>query len=618
MSGIAGIIHFDGTPVESGQIQQMAQSLAHRGPDGISYWSKDCAAFGQCMLHTTPESLSKNQPLTDEDENLILVMDGRVDNWQELRKTLISKNINLRNRSDSELVLRSYEYWGKDCLNYIDGDFSLVIWDDRCKQVFCARDRMGNKPFNYFWNNKTFVFASEIHSILLLPCVPQDLNKGVLAEYLAAEWYSRDETLWKNIFRIEPAHYLIVNSKELKTERYWAPDFSNYAPYKNDSDYIEHYLELFTNIVKQLSRSHKPIGIEVSGGLDSSAIFAIVNNLQQSNNLLSTNFHGYTLDFHDDPDANELEYCRAVSSKTKRRIPEISPSTMPLSWYRNYAKKYKEIPQFPNGVMSLNLMKSAKSEGCSVLFNGIGGDEWLGGSRLYYAEELASRNWKNLKNCFLSDLNSSGSLKSLWWFFRFGFMPFLPEYMKDIAREFKQNEQQTWLTPELENLLKEQSDKNYFSLFDQKMTAGQRAKLNFLSDAYSIRAQEAQERLAAMQGLELRRPYWNHKLVQFSLNMPQRLKHKHGINRYTHIQAMKGLLPEMILNRQTKAEFSVTYSHHLPKMKDLLTREIPNRRSNWVNKENSNILYTNSKSDGTSMAMLWSLFGADCLDNTHL
>ena len=618
MSGIAGIIHFDGSPVECGQIQQMTNSLAHRGPDGISHWSKGPAAFGLCMLHTTPESLLDKQPLTNEDESLVLIMDGRVDNWEQLRKTLIAKNIKLRNRTDSELVLKSFEHWGKDCLNYIDGDFALAIWNDKRKEIFCARDRMGNKPFNYFWNHKTLVFASELHSILLLPCVPQDLNKGVLAEYLSADWYSRDETLWKDIYRIKAAHNLLVNSKALKIERYWAPDFSNYSPYKNDSDYIEHYLELFTNIVKQLSRSNKPLGIEVSGGLDSSAIFAIANNLDQSSALLAPNFNGYTLDFHDDPDANELEYCRAVGNKTNKIIPEITPSTMPLSWYRDNAQQYKEIPQFPNGVMSLDLMKSAKSDGCSVLLNGIGGDEWLGGSRLYYAEELASGNWKQLKNCFVSDLKSARPINSLWWLLRFGFIPLLPESIKNILRDFNQNkhQQSTWLTLELKNLLKKQYPKNYYSLFEEKMTVGQRSKLHFLSDAYSIRSHEAQERLAAQQGLELRRPYWNHKLVQFSLDMPQRLKHKHGINRFTHRQAMKGLLPELVLNRQTKAEFSVTYRHHLPKMKDLLTKEIPLRRSKWVNQKEAEFLFLQAQHDGTSMAMLWSLFGSDSLDKS--
>ena len=136
MSGIAGIIHFDGKPVEPGLIEKMTSAMAHRGPDGINHWVKGSVALGQCMLRTTPESLEEHQPLTNEDESLVLVMDGRVDNWEELRRELLGRGAVLRTRSDAELVLRAYEIWGRDCLAHIDGDFALVIWDAHKQQAF--------------------------------------------------------------------------------------------------------------------------------------------------------------------------------------------------------------------------------------------------------------------------------------------------------------------------------------------------------------------------------------------------------------------------------------------------------------------------------------------------
>jgi len=149
MSGIAGVIRFDGGPVEPGLVEKMTTAIAHRGPDGIRHWIRGSVALGQCMLRTTPESLEEDQPLTNEDESLVLVMDGRVDNWEELRKELSGRDTSLRDRSDAELVLRAYEAWGQECLAHIDGDFALVIWDARRQIAFCARDRMGNKPFHY-------------------------------------------------------------------------------------------------------------------------------------------------------------------------------------------------------------------------------------------------------------------------------------------------------------------------------------------------------------------------------------------------------------------------------------------------------------------------------------
>jgi asparagine synthase (glutamine-hydrolysing) len=149
MSGIAGVIHFDDAPVDLGLIETMTSAMAYRGPDGLHHWVEGSVALGQCMLRTTPESLEESQPLTNEDQSLVLVMDGRVDNWEELRRELLSCGAVLRNRADAELVLRAYEIWGRDCLAHIDGEFALVIWDVRRREAFCARDRFGSKPFYY-------------------------------------------------------------------------------------------------------------------------------------------------------------------------------------------------------------------------------------------------------------------------------------------------------------------------------------------------------------------------------------------------------------------------------------------------------------------------------------
>ena len=162
MSGIAGIINFDGKPVEPGQIEKMTSAMDHRGPDGINHWVNDSVALGQCMLQTTPESLEEHQPLANENESLVLVMDGRVDNWQELRVKLLGKGAILRDRSDAELVIRAYEIWGGECLQHIDGDFALVIWNTIKREVFCARDRMGNRPLYCWRKENTFVFSSDL------------------------------------------------------------------------------------------------------------------------------------------------------------------------------------------------------------------------------------------------------------------------------------------------------------------------------------------------------------------------------------------------------------------------------------------------------------------------
>src|SRR5512140_102194 len=247
MSGIAGVIHFDGRPVEPRQVEAMTAAMHYRGPDGLSHWRRANVALGQCMLRTTPESEDEAQPLTNEDESLVLVMDGRVDNWEEVRRDLLGKRAVLRTRADAELVLRAYEVWGRDCLSRIDGDFALVIWDAHRQQAFCARDRVGNKPFHYHWDGRTLAFASDLHAILQLPWVPEVLNEGMVAEHLAIDFQSRDETLWEGVMRLIPAHFMMVGADGLKSSQYWTPDLAAKLVYSSDGEYIEHYRALFTD-----------------------------------------------------------------------------------------------------------------------------------------------------------------------------------------------------------------------------------------------------------------------------------------------------------------------------------------------------------------------------------
>ncbi len=207
MSGIAGIIHFDGRPVEPGQVEAMTAAMHYRGPDGINHWRRGNVALGQCMLRTTPESLEETQPLTNEDESLVLVMDGRVDNWEELRRELLGKGAVLRTRADAELVLRAYEVWGEDCADRIIGECVFFIWDARQQRLFGARDAAGTRHFYYHQGKGWFAFASEIKGLLALP-IERRLNESRLLDYLVEEFDRDDEvgTFYQGILRLPAGH----------------------------------------------------------------------------------------------------------------------------------------------------------------------------------------------------------------------------------------------------------------------------------------------------------------------------------------------------------------------------------------------------------------------------
>jgi len=621
MSGIAGIIHFDGAPVEPGQVEKMISAMAYRGPDGINHWTKGSVALGQCLLRTTPESLEETQPLTNEDESLVLVLDGRVDNWEELRSELLGSGAALRNRSDAELVLRAYQTWGPDCLHHIEGDFALVIWDARRQAAFCARDRMGNKPFHYHWSGRSLVFASELHPILALPWVAQAPNEGMLAEFLAAEWYSRDETLWSGILRLVAAHRMEVGRRGPQPEQYWKPDLWVALPCKTDQDYVEHYRELLFDSVRRLSRSHRPVAIEVSGGLDSSAVLCVAEYLRRTDRLPAPGIDGYTLGFGDDGAADDLAYARAAGDYLGVPIHEVSPSRPPLSWYAERARAYQEFPGFPNASACLDLRQQAAARGSCVTLTGEGGDEWLDGSRTYYAEELARLQWAALYDCFRRDASVFGAWQAMRWLIRHGCVPLLPSRFQNGLRRLVRatrgrstRDACYWLSPRLLEAVSSRRGKSLPQHGQSVRRPGQRQLLDLLHDAFSAQIVESAEREGALSGVEVRDPLRNPSLVQFAFSTPERLRLRGDWTKAVHRQALQGIMPRAILERKSKAEFSITFRAHLDRMQEALTRRIPRERADWVDPDGMAQLfrvYQGSSRPGWPMWVLWGLYACD-------
>ncbi len=619
MSGIAGIIHFDGAPVAAGMIEGMTSAMAYRGPDGIHHWQHGSVALGQCMLRTTPESLEETQPLANEDESLVLVMDGRVDNWEELRRELLLHDAVLRNRSDAELVLRAFETWGRECLQHIDGDFALAIWDARQQQLFCARDRIGNKLFHYHWNGTTLVFASELHPILALPWVPETPNEGMLAEFLAAEWHSRDESLWNGILRLVASHRMVVGSAGPRPEKYWKPDLWQTLPFTSDQEYFDHYRELLSDTIRRMSRSHRPLACEVSGGLDSSAVFCVAEQLRRDARLPAPSIAGYTLAFTEDGGANELLYSRAVGEHLGLAIHEIPPSIPPLSWFEESARACREPPGFPNTAMFKDIRHHATMHGSRALLTGEGGDEFLQGSRVYYAEELAQRHWRTLRDCYRADAAAFGAAQAMRWVVRHGVVPLLPLALQGALRRLSHAIRGTgpsdryWLSSVMRAQIARRRRR---SPHRRVCSVGQREMLDCLDDAFSDQAMENIERLSARAGIEMRCPLRDHRLIQFAFSTPERLRLRGDRPKYIHVQALRGLLPQRILDRAGKAEFSVVFRGHLDRMGESLTRTIPARRAGWITPDGMLRLYRAYRDDrqsGWPLWVLWSVYACDTI-----
>lgn len=623
MSGIAAIIRFDGGAVEPGQIEAMTAAMHYRGVDGITHWQRGGVALGHCMLHTTAESLEESQPLANDDESLILVMDGWLSNWEELRSELLTRGARLRTRSDAELVLRAYEQWGEDCPKHIDGEFAFLIWDARRREVFLARDHAGLRPLHYHWDGRRLVVASDVAGVLAFPDVEARPNRGMMAEFMACEWYSRSETIWQGIMRPLSAHWMRFGTEGASSGQYWSPPAEVSITYSREEEYFEHYRAMFADCVRRASRSHLPIACDVSGGLDSSAVFAMAHHLRSSARLQAPGVQGFTYRFSESGSpADELAYARAVAQHVGAEVREIPPFMPELSWFAQRGKADRDLPPYPNAAMAVAIGETLCADGMRVALNGEGGDEWLYGSRFYYAEQLRAMDRGSLFTSIRADIAEAGLGNSAWWIARFGLAPLLPQPMKDWLRRqrgrFKADTSGSayyWLSPELGGLLAQRRAAFDYGSARRVANLARRGMLMTLEDPYMGLVRDAIARQCAWIGYDVRYPMYARSFIEFAFSTPESLRLRGKTKKYIHVKAMAGLLPDVVTSRKTKAAFIQTVTRQVDTMRDLLVATLPKNGSGNLDSNGMARLYDCYLRSGHDNIAAWQLWGAFGCEN---
>lgn len=280
MSGICGVRRFDGGEPELGPV---LAKLERRGPDGTREWSDGSVALGHTLLATTPEALVEQLPLTDPTSGCTITADVRLDNRKDLFAALGLEG-ETRTIGDGELILRAYLKWGEDCPTHLLGDFAFAIWDRRKQQLFCARDHMGMRQFNYCQvKGKLFAFATEDTSVLAHPAVPKNLNENRIADLIEdLEGYDFTSTFFESIVRLAPGHCLTVNDAQCEARRYWQLRPPPPLRLGSDQAYADAFLAIFTEAVRCRLRNAGSIGSTLSGGLDSTSVVAVASQILAS------------------------------------------------------------------------------------------------------------------------------------------------------------------------------------------------------------------------------------------------------------------------------------------------------------------------------------------------
>ncbi len=559
MSGIAGIYHLDGRPLEGARLQRMVGAMAHRGADGVACWIDGSVGLGHAMLHTTPESLRERQPLSDAQGTLCLTLDGRVDNREELRAALQSKGLPPQADSDAELVLRAYACWGEDCPQHILGDFAFAVWDARRRTLFCARDCLGIKPFYYFFDQNTFVFGSELQQLFEGADIPCEPNEGMIGEYLANAITSREETLYRGILRLPPAHSLRVENGRVQLKRYWDADPARAIRYRTDAQYAEHFMEIFREAVRCRLRSHAGIGADLSGGLDSSSVVSVIQLLRRQGAAPGTDVETFSLTFPGLP-CDESNYIDEVIRKSGARRNLLRPHEPGASCHEEYVRRHRDFPGYPGNYMWDSIRDRLKEKGFRVLLSGLGGDDWLTGGDFYYIELLRRLKIRDLMRRARAESPTApvaGMASAFYLELREDLMPALPPAMLQAIRVvLGRKGVPAWIDPQfaqrnrLRERLQKKPDRHRFE------NRTQRDLYRWLNSGYLVHSFEYDDRSASAGGFEMRHPFHDRRMVEFALALPPEQLWRNDQCKFVLRQAMQGLLPESVRQRLDKADFA--------------------------------------------------------------
>ena len=532
----------------------MTDTIRHRGPDDSGVYQDRWASLGFRRLAII-DVAGGHQPMPNEDASKYIIFNGEIFNHASLRPALEEAGHRYTNRSDTETILHAYKEYGADCVLKFRGMFAFAIWDRTARKLFCARDRLGKKPFYYYWDGRTFVFGSEIKAVLQHPAVSAQFEQSLLPEYLAFGYVSEERTLFRGIRKLMPGHHLTLDlaaaSPQPQIRQYW--DIPDPQPEsRSDESWIKECRDRLEQTVCMRLMSDVPLGMFLSGGVDSSAIAA----------LMKRNFDGPVKSFavgYQEAEFSELAYARTVSNAIGTEHTEVVVgmddffNALPrLIWHED------EPITWPSSV-SLFFVSQLARKHVTVVLTGEGSDEMFGGYARYRHYEMNQR-WLRMYRVVPEPLRALIR----------GQVATTPLLNSTVRRKL----QHTFVGrgEDLESLYLD----NFYSAFSQ---AGQRALFRKLPDTspyagyrrywdskpalgdlerllfadqktYLVELLMKQDQMSMATSIESRVPFLDHEFVEFSTRVPAHMKLRNGEGKYIVKKAIEGLVPHEIIYRK--------------------------------------------------------------------
>ena len=533
-------------------IEAMNRKIKHRGPDQDGVYLDDDFSLGHTRLSIIDLTEKGRQPMFNEDQSLVFVFNGEIYNFQELRKKLIDKGHKFYSRSDSEVVLHLYEDYGAACLNYLNGIFAFAILDIRKKELFLARDRVGVKPLYYYHHKDKFIFSSEIKSILEHK-IDRQINTEAFNHFFRLHYVPHPLTMFDGIYKLPPANYLLFKNNHINTSEYW--QVNSFEDIESEKEIIEEIQRLMKDSVKRQLVSDKPVGIFLSGGIDSTSLLGAINDLGHKKiSSFSAGFDVYPEKFNFD-----FQLARKTSQLYSTKHHELIINGKDM--LKNMEKIVYHLDEPIADIIQIGnfLLAQFAKQKIDVVLSGDGGDELFGGYVRYNFSRLASR-WQKLPTFLRNNFLTKAGLEILEKRFNKGrlaeklntpagidrYMLFMSEKDNVLKEIISSGCLKLGLTKNYyfnKYFQKYHSDfEKYFMLIDLK---------TWLCDRSLTRS----DKTTMAFGLEQRVPLLDHRLVELSARIPTRYKLKDN-GKYIFKKAMKNYLPSYVLEAKKRGWFS--------------------------------------------------------------
>jgi asparagine synthase (glutamine-hydrolysing) len=569
MCGINGFIslnnsiNFENQDEIRSKMNQMNDLIAHRGPDSSGVYTKDPVCFGFRRLSIIDLSDDANQPMLSNDGEIVIVFNGEIYNYIEIRQELVNKGYHFDTQSDTEVIMNSYLEYGFDCVNQFNGMWAFAIYDFHKKTLFCSRDRFGVKPFYYYMQDGSLYFSSELkvlHKILGL----KKSNLSKVYEYLAYGYRINDgETFLENCYELLPGTNMICNNNQVRFVKYYELGLNQFR-HDESLTYQEEYTKLFESAVKLRYRSDVPVAILLSGGFDSSSIAKVTDNLIERGELGQTDIHAFIASFPNFKD-DETAIAREFIATCKHiKLHEMIIDS------RNAVDEFEEIVYgLDNPVSSFatiahnSIMKMCNDRGIKVVLNGQGSDEAYAGYDRYISGAHLLDQLLNQTGDFTKEfqhLNKQNQFSKLFLISQM--------FKTTLSHPFSSFLRAKYMEKSIFCLNRDFIKLNYghyksdwkFSLKGGNFNRYLLNQINFKTLNNILHYEDVSSML---QSIEIRSPYMDYRMMEFAFSIPNELRFTKGVTKVIQRDTIGKLLPAIITQNRKKIGFNTPFTQYI-------------------------------------------------------